>query len=302
MSLSISQSADISSQCQQLEHKRQLLSKLIQFSQDVSRQTQGLEDLLLLTRPSQEFPPRIKKSLSQLKQKLAGYSEPQLRYQVTKQEQRIQVLLQSIVGYVEQIQHYNPDAVEDFTFPNSVTEQLNQFKKLNQTAVAMRAVLQEQGIILPPLKAGLPQDWLAEQIADLKETNRALRKRVKRHIHDMISDSHRLLAREDLPDALRDCLSQTEQAMRDNLQHLQDGGSTHNLPHDFEALEITALPIDSTGHSPPQSDPSSDTAAEHQEPLPLPDVEEPPTHRRGFFQRLTVWLSSPWETRWKDIH
>lgn len=286
---------DFDFECQQLELKRQLLNKLIHFAQDVSRQTQGLEDLLLLTRPSQEYPERVKKSVSRLADKIKNLDDDQLRLQANKQEQAIQQRLKAIIGFVEQthLHHQGPD----FSFPDNITEQLDQFKKLNQTAVALRALMQERSIILPPLKSGIPQDWLAEQVAELKETNRDLRKRIKKQIHEMISDSHRLLALEELPDTLRQALQDTEDAMRENLQHLQAGGSIHSFPHNFESLELTALPP-ATESS--QSSLSPET--EPQEAIPLPDVEESPGKRNGFFKRVSIWLSSPWETRWKDIH
>jgi len=287
--------AAIDHQLDAFEYKQQRLAVLIRTALGINRHTAALEDLLLLSRPSQSFPAKVSQYIARLKDKTSALSDQQLSLQADKYENSCQRLLQSLRQSMQQTQHLLTDEHQQEVFPERVQKRFKQFKNFTQTSVGLRALLQERGLVRAPMKFGFPQAWLGEQIEQLQQTNRQLRQRVKTHLFELIHDAQSLLTHPDLSGAVENGLHYVEAAMRENLQHLEAGGRLQQLPHNFEALELTSLP---QNQSPDSELPLLEvTEAEVEEITPTAIAST----QTGLWKKLQLWLNSPWEKRWRDL-
>ena len=283
---------DTQAQCQLIEKKRQMLASLIRVAQGVNKHTQGLEDVLLLAKPSQTYPPKIDQYITILEKKTASLNEEQLSQQAKKYDNRCKVLINTLLKAVEQTQKQIEENQDIESFSEEIQQQLHDFKNMTQTAVGLRAILQKRGIILPPVHFGFPQEWVAEQIDSLQETNRALRSRIKTLALEMIIDVKCMLKRENLSPVLRDGLTYVESSMQENLNHLKSGGNIDKLPYEFESLSITSIP---ESRFQPESEHESKEKEEDEEKV-IPGKKP-----LSFINKIKLWLSSSWKTRWRDL-
>jgi len=287
--------ADIDHQLDAFEYKQQRLAVLIRTALGINRHTAALEDLLLLSRPSQSFPAKVSQYMALLKAKTSALSDQQLSLQADKYENTCQRLLRSLRKSMQQAQNLLTDEHQQEVFSERIQEHFKQFKHFTQTSVGLRALLQERGLVRAPMKFGFPQAWLGEQIEQLQQTNRQLRQRVKTHLLELIHDAQQLLTHPDLSGTVEDSLHYVEAAMRENLQHLEAGGRLQQFPHDFEALELTSLP---QNQGPNTELPLIEVAEAEVEEITPTAVASTQT---GLLKRLRLWLNSPWKKRWRDL-
>lgn len=279
-------------QCQLIEKKRQILASLIRVAQGVNKHAQGLEDVLLLARPSQTYPPKIDQYIKLLEGKTSSLTVEQLNIQAEKCDNRCKQLINTLLKVVEHTQKQMEEEEELDVFSEQIQEQLHEFKNMTQTAVGLRAMLQKRGVILPPVQFGFPQEWIAEQVDILQQTNRELRVRVKTLVLELIIDVKQMLKRKTLSQVLREGLSFAESSMQENLKHIKAGGSLDALPYEFESLTIN-----STANAPAGKVYKSDPE------IPESTQKEiiPEKHKLNFFKKIKLWLSSSWKTRWRDL-
>jgi len=141
-----------------LEYKQQRLAVLIRTALGINRHTAALEDLLL-SRPSQSFPAKVSQYMALLEAKTSTLSDPQLSLQADKYESACQRLLQSLRQSVQQAQRLLTDEHQQEDFPEQIKERFKQFKRFTQTAVGLRALLQERPVenyatqVQPSIKA-----------------------------------------------------------------------------------------------------------------------------------------------------
>jgi len=280
---------DTQVQCQLIEKKRQMLASLIRVAQGVNKHTQGLEHVLLLSRPSQTFPPKIDEYIKLLEGKTSLLSDAQLSEQSEKCDARSKQLINTLLEAVDQTQKQIEGGQELESFSEEIQQQLKEFKSTTQTAVGLRAMLKKRGVILSPVQFGFPQEWISEQIDTFHQTNRDLRTRVKALALELIVDVKQLMKKNNLSQVLRDGLSYAESSMQENLNHLKAGGSIDTLPYEFDNLVITSMPEPPEGKI-YQSDP---------EEIPVEQSVE--KKQLSFIGKVKLWLSSSWKTRWRDL-
>jgi len=94
-----------------------------------------------------------------LEAKTSTLSDPQLSLQADKYESACQRLLQSLRQSVQQAQRLLTDEHQQEDFPEQIKERFKQFKRFTQTAVGLRALLQERPVenyatqVQPSIKA-----------------------------------------------------------------------------------------------------------------------------------------------------
>jgi len=279
-------------QCQLIEKKRQILASLIRAAKGVNKHTQGLEDVLLLARPSQSYPPKIDQYIKLLEGKTSSLTVEQLKVQAEKYDNRCKNLINTLLDTVEQTQKQMEEEEELDVFSEQIQERLKKFKNMTQTAVGLRVMLQKRGMVLPPVQFGFPQEWIAQQIDTLQQTNRDLRIRVKALVLEVIVDVQQMLKSETLSETLRDSLTFVESSMQENLKHIKAGGSLDALPYEFESLTINSTADALTGKV-YKFDPE---ISEQTQQESVPEKKQ-----LGFFKKIKLWLSSSWKTRWRDL-
>lgn len=284
--------ADLNTQLEQFEHKRALLSSLIRVAQDVVGHTHSLQDVLLLARPSQNFPSKVHHYKEHVEKAILFMDELQLKNRSKKYDSQSSHLLDALLEFIEITQLQVEEERTPSEFSDDIRFQLDEFKTVTQSAIVIRLLLQDLGLILPPVKFSFPQEWIGEQIASLNETNHHIRMKAVDKVAELIYDAEHILERSDLPDATKDALEYVQHAMKENLEHLEHGGNIEILPYEFEELELTAIPQAALGDY--LAEKEAKEAALH------PEHEEH-EQKMSFNKKLKLWLNTPWETRWRDL-
>ena len=285
--------SNIDSQCSLFNKKRELLASLIQVTQDLGGHTHCLQDMLLLARPSQEYPSKVQHYKDELDYQIRTLQEKQLLKRSDKYDSQTSHLLNSLLEFINLIQQQVNSDEEPNEFSDEVGLQLDEFDAVTKATIGIRIVLQNMGVFLPPVKFGFPQEWISEHIASLNETNHKLRLKVKDRIAELVYDAEHLLLNENLPASIRENLSYVQESMKVNLEYLFHGGNISHLPFDFESLDITATPT-STIHEHYIQQQAAQEAKEN-------STQEIPEKKPGFNDKLKRWLNTSWKTRWRDL-
>lgn len=285
----------INEQIQEFEKKRELLASLIRVAQDLNGHTHALYDVQLLAKPSQKFPSRASHYKDELGPSIREMDDSQIKLRSERYDHQTAHLLDALLEFIDITQHQVTIDEEPSEFSDEARFQLDEFKQVSHTAVALRILLQDLGVFLPAVRFGFPQEWIGEQIEDLKHTNHNLRDKVKDRIAELILEAEEMLCSKKLPAATHDSLAYAQHCMMLNLEFLEHGGNIEKLPHDFEELELNSLPENAVN-----------TYIEERIPV-LEDIVKDPTAedesdaRLGFNKKLKLWLNTPWKTRWRDL-
>lgn len=280
-------------QQEDFERKRLLLASLIRVAQDIVGHTHSLHDALLLAKPSQIYPAKVEKYKQDVDKIILFLEEQQLKSRSKRYDAQCSHLLDALLEFIElsQIQ-----VEEDHTpneFSEEVHQQFDEFRHVTRTAIVIRILLQELGIMLPPVQFSFPQEWIGEHITSLNETNHHIRLKAIDKVAELIFDAEKMLNNPELPESTRQGLEYVQHAMKANLSYLEHGGNIEKLPHKFESLEMTSIPPE-TLHD--YLDKERIKQAE-QEAL---DQEEH-QQKMKFNQKLKLWLNTPWDIRWRDL-
>jgi len=282
------------SQCSLFNKKRELLASLIRVTQDLGGHTHSLQNILLLARPSQIYPSKVQHYKEQLDYQIRTLQETQLLKRSDKYDSQTSHLLNALLEFIYLIQQQVDGDEEPDEFSDEVGVQLDEFDAITKTTIGIRIVLQNMGVFLPPVKFGLPQEWISEHIASLNETNHKLRLTVKDRIAELVYDAEHLLLNENFPSSIRENLSYVQESMKVNLEYLFHGGNISHLPFDFESLDITAIPA-SNIHEHYVQQHAAQQAEENSHQV-MPSEKKP-----GFNDKLKRWLNTSWKTRWRDL-
>ncbi len=287
-------SNNIDNQCSQFNKKRELLASLIRVAQDMNGHTHSLQDILLLARPSQQYPKKVHHYTDQLDYQIQTLEEPQLLKRSNKYDTLTDLLLNSLLEFIDLTQQQVNADEEPDAFSEEVEGQLNEFDAVTKTSIGIRIILQNKGIFLPPVKFGFPQEWISEHIESLNETNHNLRLKVKDRIAELIYDAQQLLLNESLPSSIRDNLSYVQDSMKVNLEYLFHGGNISHLPYEFESLDITAIP-EPTMHEHLAQKNAALLAEKNKQ------QEKTSETKPGFNDKLKRWLNTSWKKSWRDL-
>ena len=278
------------------ERKRELLASLIRVAQDLNGHTHALHDVQLLAKPSQQFPAKVYHYKDELSASIREMSDSQVKNRSARYDTQTAHLLDALLEFIDITQHQVTIDEEPSEFSDEAKFQLEEFKQVSHTAVALRILLQDLGIFLPAVKFGFPQEWIGEQIDSLNQTNHSLREKSKDRIAELILEAEEILSKKMLPQVTLDGLAYAQHAMMLDLEFLEHGGSIEKLPYAFEELEINSLP-DSTVNAYIEENkiPTLDEIVKD------PSHETDPDARLGFNKKLKLWLNTPWKTRWRDL-
>lgn len=279
-----------SRQLQSIEKKRHLLASLMRIARDISGHSHSLSNAQLLARPSQNYPPKAQEFKRQVDRYLLLLQEPDLKLRSPKYDQQSSLLLDALMEFVDiaEQQVERDQAPDEFT--DDMQHQLKEFGLVTKVAVVLRILLQEYGVILPPVKFSVPQEWLGEQITLLNDTNHHLRLKASDKIAEVLLDIVSLQSDETLPPTLRDTLEYVHDAMTENLEYLEHGGNMAHLPYEFEALEITELPEETIRNH-----------LEQKQTISVQAKVENTEQKLKFNEKMKLWLNTPWSKRWRDL-
>lgn len=286
----------INEQIQDFERKRELLASLVRVAQDLNGHTHALHDVQLLAKPSQQFPSKVLTYKDELSPSVREMDDPQVKQRSERYDQQTAHLLDALLEFIDITQKQVSIDEEPSEFSDEARLQLDEFKQVSHTAVALRILLQDLGMFLPAVKFSFPQEWIGEQINSLNATNHNLRDKAKDRIAELILEAEEILSHRAIPQTTKDALSYAQHAMMLNLEFLEHGGSIEKLPHDFEELELNSLPE------------STVNAYIEEKKIPVlddivkdPTMEEDDPSKLSFNNKVKLWLNTSWKTRWRDL-
>jgi len=277
--------------------KRKALERLVRIAQSVSHQQKALSQLALSARPSQDFPQVLEKRFHSVEKKFAQTSAEALNEKLDKLEARIEQSIERIIFLARiDINMLRDQQLLDLDLEH-FQALIEEFRKRAKSSLALRYILKKRGFNLPPLKLPISQEQIGEEIDHLRDKEKHCVSQVRQEINEIIRDSRQLLTSGQLPTAIQKELKQVVRAMQVNIEHLDAGGSIHQLPNLFETV---VLETESTAEPEPQQ--SRKTGADSETTDTQPAGQAQQQQPRSFLWRLGKWLMSPWKTSWREIN
>jgi hypothetical protein len=282
-----------------IRRKRLALEQLIDFAKNISLQSRILEDVLVLSRPSQAIPDKIREHLMFLVNTLQNLSEDELQQRLIRVDQLVQQGVKAIINISQTLEQYEKNPQTIFKEINRIKELIILFKKRTELSLALRLVLKEQGLMPQRLEINFSQELIAERVVELKEEEIICSNSLRNHIQDVIIECDLLLGIDGVAAELKGELKQVKVVMQQNLQHLDSGKSIESMPVNFEAINIgeSSPIIEETPYV--VKDTVKDTQVKIKEKKEKKEtIVTPLKNPENFLQRLINWLNSPWNAGW----
>ena len=87
-----------------LKRKRYALEQLIEFSKNIVDQGQALDDILVLSRPSQAIPDKIRLQLMEMVKSLEDYPDSELQERLTKIDKLVESGVASVIVLAQSVE------------------------------------------------------------------------------------------------------------------------------------------------------------------------------------------------------
>jgi hypothetical protein len=307
-------SLDTTTKLDQLSRKRAALEQLLLLAHQLSRMQGGIGTLQQMLKPSQA-PGRKTSAIEQLGAQLTQHTSAQLQQQLAALDAVIARELSSVVVLsrltrAEFIQRYceSKGAADAAAL---LENQLENFRRNGQLNVAIRYVLHSRGVQIKAAELPISQEAVAQRIAALRGEEQQCRQQLTEQAQDLVAALELELADPATPPDIKLQHRATKKNLEQTLQVLASGRSLEELPLQLdmpvESSPNTAFatPAGATGDSsaaPPLA-PRNKQGVPHNRRStspgnPIASQKKPP---RGFWQKLRLWLNTPWKTRWKDL-
>lgn len=294
---------DASATLDQLSRKRVALEQLLALAHQLSRMQGGMGMVQQMLKPSQA-PGRKVSTIEQFCTQMEAHTNAQLQDKLAVLDRLIARELSSVVvlAHLTQaqfIQRYcetkgAADAVE------LLEKQLTDFRRNGQLNVAIRYVLHHRGVRLKAAELPISQEAVAKRIAALRDEEQSCRQNLKRGAQDLLLEIDAVLDNPAASDELKETYTATKSGLEQTLQLLADGRGLETLP-----LNIATAGIEASAASASTKTPTSNNAAPARKTASNKNsaatAKKAPPPRRSFWQKLRLWLNTPWRTRWKDL-
>ena len=282
------------------ERKRAALEQLLLLAHQLSRMQGGIGMLQQMLKPSQA-PGRKVSAIKQLGAQMARHSSPQLQEKLALLDRLIARELSSVVVLsrltrAEFIQRYceSKGAVDAAAL---LEKQLTDFRRNGQLNVAIRYVLHGRGMQIKAAELPISQEAVAQRVAALRGEEQQCRQQLTEQAQDLLAEVDTELANPATPPDIQTLHRATKNGLQQTLNLLASGRSLEELP-----LQLTTPPelsLNAALDTETDAAPATAKAPVHvPRKKPAPAQKKPP---RGFWQKLRLWLNTPWQTRWKDI-
>lgn len=293
-------------QFQLITDKRVALEDLINIASGIYQQQAALNDLSMVARPSQDFSKQTADYFRNVKKKLVDKPVDEVISKLDKVESLIDRTLSKIlklssidINLLRQKQINNLDV-------NSYTKATDDFKQKTQDSMALRYVLQQRGVVIAPFKLPISQEGIHEQIEELKQKENQCVTQIKKEINILIDDTDALLKQTELGDEMKIEIANVNQAMKVNLQHLDQGGSVIDIPNVFDIITLESPPGSESNVINEEKDQQQKVINKPVESPLKPDkktTEEKTSlpEKQTFWWLLKRWLTSPWNTSWSSL-
>jgi hypothetical protein len=290
-------SISISERLSRLSAKREVLERFLSYARQLTQLQGSVEAVQQMLKPSQQ-PGARNSVIAEYCKKAESMPTPQLLSTLAKLDDAIAADFSEIVALASMsaeeliAQHEKANRGQDVFA--AARARLVEFRRKGQVNVAIRYVLYERGIQQKAARLPVSQEQVAERLEALREEEHECRGRLKRDMEEMVADIDAIVEVPACPAPLKKRMLDVRENLQSSLTLLAEGRSLEDLPATIEVIVLSsdglpaAVSPDAAGAAP--AEPTNTMAA--------PEVT---AHKRSFWKKLRIWLSSPWSVRWRDI-
>jgi len=297
----VAEQRDPSQEIRALEEKRDALERAVKIALNIEHLHKSLEATLLMGQSSADIPKEALTTFEKLESSTQGMPLAKLKKNLTSLEQAIKSKLDNILKIAEM-----DDDELIASDPIATHKLLNNYRKLAQTAVALRVLLHSRGETTDATKLHVPAEQIRAKLTVVTQKERAYRKVIKTEVVSMIAETERMLTNPGISDSMREFLVASNDDMQQNLDHLDSGKSITTMPVAVEMIEMSENEITTLDTAPSTTSPQANETPKVQKqtlftpmetPKPQPPVQQ--TKKKGLFRRIWEWATTPDEVSWK---
>lgn len=294
----MSGSMSITQQVSILELKRSVLRGLVELVISIERLRQSIEAVMLSGANPEQLSAAELQSVEVIRQRVASHSDDELRSAIDSLDLLVNDTLQELSKLALQLAD---DPTANSVELEAFHPRVNMFNRNARTAIALRALLAQRGVVLPAMVFSLPQEAISERLHKVEQREQQVRRKVEHHIESMHQDIAALLQNPACPAAQQTIFLAMQQSLADNLAHIRAGLSLTDLPMPIEEIEEESQVFTpSASREPVQaahatSEPPATSAPATSAPAQNPSAAKP----AGLVPRMRSWLNSPWNSSWK---
>ncbi|MEJ2444115.1 MAG: hypothetical protein P8Y42_11755 [Exilibacterium sp.] len=301
------QHRDALNQLSALEVRRTAVARLVNIAHTLEWLRQGLESVVRLNDAPEDFPASILQLYDALGHKMRNLSDTEVTLRLERLDKKVNLNLKAITTTVAKL--------ERMPLLTGLDEKIDTFRRLSQTAVALRVLLTRRGQKVAPLKLALPIARLKKSLHSVKREEQAARQRVVEEIIEFERELQQLQALETPDSPMQNMIEDVLQDLAANREHLILGGSIQALPVQMDAIDLgsdTALEVPQEAASTPatvteSADSHIESATNHPregsapQPTAKTEKNEPTAPSKSIWRRFLYWLNTPWNVSWRDI-
>ncbi|MBV1883438.1 MAG: hypothetical protein KUG82_17495 [Pseudomonadales bacterium] len=308
-----------------IQKQREMIEKLVAFSQQLARIVNTMESVQHMMRPSQIPKQRQFALLHQLIDRMQTMETEQLYTRLQTLDTEVEKEIKKILALSQlkeddlEKKYADKSRSEIATSHKTLLKELKDFSRKAQTNVAIRYSLHSRGCSLDTAKLPFSQEELAIRVQDLKSKEHECRNKLTQHIESLINDTKIVLNTPQFPDDLKEQIAQVKTNLEKNLEHIKNGDDIEGLPVFIESLEIISTgDLDSTPVNDDSETSMATDAIEHDKSngpknkTNAPEIISSPNspsledlqaqyRQKGVLGRLWMWLNTPFGVTWKDI-
>ncbi|ARU57266.1 hypothetical protein OLMES_3225 [Oleiphilus messinensis] len=300
---------DFSQALTALEEKKAALARVIEIAQSMTALQSGLLAAVNLSQPLKQLPPKTLRFIDDLGRKTRNLSDRDVSLRLEKLDLKIKVKLKSIVLVSDKAQNLGYQILTDDRL-GEVHALIDEFKRLSQTAIALRVLLSKRGVKVSPLALPVEKDEILDRIDQIEVEQKNYRDNAVTKIRDMKNDIEGMLRSSQCREQVKPLLLSVLSDLDLNEQHIASGGDFTDMPVAMASIDIVGIEgvhvshIDQDIQS--QEREPSEAAAENE----LQQANENPEgsegddsglRKLGFWQKLKLWLTTSWNVSWRDL-
>ena len=290
-----------SQELSKLTQKRLALESLIRITASIQIQQKSLLELSAISKPSQDFPPKLITQIKLLTSKIGELPIPELITRLDKVEAVMAKNLKSVLMLAEvDANQLRDEELENLSIDEFI-DAINNFKRRTQIAVALRYILKKRGIAIAPYTLSIPQESIVEHIDSLRKKEQSCVKKIRKEIVGIIKDSQVMIAMDGLTEKMRNELVDVKEAMQINLNHLDSGGNVKDIPNVFETIVLESKSNFTTAQDTDKETQKTEVQQITSKENSDNELEFANPKKESFWSLFKKWLSSPWSVSWKNI-
>lgn len=286
-----------------LEEKRETLERAVKIALNIEQLHKSLEATLLMGQPSADIPEEALATFKSLESSTQDMPLAKLKQNLASLEQAVKAKLNGILEIAD---------MDDDTLiasdPIATHKLLNNYRKLAQTAVALRVLMHIRGEATDATELHVSTEQIRAKLTVVTQKERAYRKVIKTEMASMITESERLLTNSDVINSIRDFITTTNKDLQRNIEHIDSGLSITSMPIAVEIIEVSEANItslDTAGSSTTQTQKNETPTVQKQTVFSPNEAPKQPSQpdgqnpqKRGVFHRAWEWATTPDDVTW----